>query len=180
MARPYIGKSVVELERLAEANPDDANVIAGVIAELRHRNVPKAKKLLARLSGESSPSRAAPRKASARPTKATAGPTKATTKNGRAKPVVPGPVVEAEAATTNPDVDRKLQDAFELLRETFTFEAEVLARWGITPTLPKEIAQSVFAAWRKLLKSGPDERGRSLELLEQDMAKLAGHDGSEF
>jgi hypothetical protein len=187
MARPYIGKSVVELERLAEANPDDANVIAGVIAELRHRNVPRAKKLLARLSGESSPSRAVPRKSTARPTKATARPTKATAKptkaaakDGRAKPVVPGPVVEAELATTNPDVDRSLQQAFELLRESFTLEAEILARWGMTPTLPKVIVQSVFTAWRKVLKSGPDDRGRSLELLEQDMAELAGHDGSEF
>jgi len=173
MARPYRGKSVVELERLAEVNTGDPRVMADVIAELRHRNVPKARKLLARLSGESSTGRAAPRKATARPTKATAN-------DGRAKPVVAGPVVEAEPATTNPDVDRNLQQAFELLRETFTFEAELMARWGVTPTLPKEIAQSVFTAWRKLLKSGPDERGRSLELLEQDMAKLAGHDGSEF
>jgi len=187
MARPYRGKSVVELERLAEVNTGDPRVMADVIAELRHRNVPKARKLLARLSGESSTGRAAPRKATARPTKATARPTKATARptkatanDGRAKPVVAGPVVEAEPATTNPDVDRNLQQAFELLRETFTFEAELMARWGVTPTLPKEIAQSVFTAWRKLLKSGPDERGRSLELLEQDMAKLAGHDGSEF
>jgi hypothetical protein len=180
MARPYISKSVVELERLAEANPDDANVIAGVIAELRHRNVPKAKKLLARLSGEPSSSRAAPRKSTARPTKATARPTKAAAKDGRAKAVVSDQLVEAEAATTNPDVDRNLQEVFELLRETFTFEAEILAKWGMTPTLPKEMVQLVFTSWRKLLKGGPDERGRSLGLLEQDMAKLAGHDGSEF
>lgn len=180
MARSYTRKSVEELAQLAEEKRDDVDVIAGIIAELRHRKVPKAKKLLARLSGESSPSRSAPRKATARPTKATAGPTKATAKNGRAKPVVPGPVVEAEAATTIPDVDRNLQEVFELLRETFTFEAEILAKWGMTPTLPKEMVQLVFTSWRKLLKGGPDERGRNLGLLEQDMAMLAGHDGSEF
>lgn len=180
MARPYIGKSVVELERLAEVNTGDPRVMADVIAELRHRNVPKAKKLLARLAGESSTGRAAPRKATIRPTKAAVRPSKATAKDGRAEPVVPGPVVEAEAATTIPETDRSTEQRYELLRETFTFEAEIMARWGVTPTLPKEMAQSVFTAWRKLLKSGPDERGRSLELLEQDMAKLASHDGSEF
>jgi len=173
VTRRYVKKNVGELEALAAANRDDPRVIADIIAELRHRSVPKARKLLARLTGEPAAAPTAPRKASPKTVRA---PDRRT----GAKVGSDGPIVEAATAVTNPPVDRNLEQTYELLRETFTFEAEILARWGVTPTLPREIAQSVFAAWRKLLKSGPDERGRSLELLEQDMAKLASHDGSEF
>ena len=46
--------------------------------------------------------------------------------------------------------------------------------------MPKEIKKLVIVEWRKLLKGGPDDRGRSIKKLELDMLKLASHDGSEF
>ena len=166
MARPYGDKGVAELERLATENAGDAKVMADVIAELRKRTVPKARKLLARLSGESPSTPAATRKASS--------------KSDGTKPIASGLMVDAALATMNPDGDRSTEQTFELLRETFTLEAEILARWGMTPTLPKEIKKLVIVEWRKLLKGGPDDRGRSIKKLELDMLKLASHDGSEF
>ena len=173
MARPYGGKGVAELERLATEKAGDAKVMADVIAELRQRTVPKARKLLARLSGESTLTPAAPRKSSSKSKKTPS-------KGNDSKPIASGPMVNAAPATMTPDGDRSTEQTFELLRETFTLEAEILARWGMTPTLPKEIKKLVIVEWRKLLKGGPDDRGRSIKMLELDMLKLASYDGSEF
>jgi hypothetical protein len=173
MARPYGDKGVAELERLATENAGDAKVMADVIAELRKRTVPKARKLLARLSGESTLTPATPRKSSSKSKKAPS-------KGNGSKPIASGPMVNAAPATMTPDGDRSTEQTFELLRETFTLEAEILARWGMTPTLPKEIKKLVIIEWRKLLKGGPDDRGRSIKMLELDMLKLASYDGSEF
>ena len=173
MARPYGDKGVAELERLATENAGDAKVMADVIAELRKRTVPKARKLLARLSGESPSTLAATRKASSKSKKASS-------KSDSTKPIASGLMVDAALATMNPDGDRSTEQTFELLRETFTLEGEILARWGMTPTMPNEIKKLVIVEWRKLLKGGPDDRGRSIKTLELDMLKLASHDGSEF
>ena len=96
MARPYGDKGVAELERLATENAGDAKVMADVIAELQKRTVPKARKLLARLSGGSPSTPAATRKASSKSKKASS-------KSDGTKPIASGLMVDAALATMNPD-----------------------------------------------------------------------------
>jgi len=158
---------------MAKTNAADARVITDIIAELRHRSTNTARKLLATLSGESAPTPAGSRKVTSKPAK------------GKSEKALPksedsGPTIDAAPATTTPATDRSVEQAFELLRETFTLEAEILARWGMTAAMPDDLRKLVIAEWRKVLKAGADDRGRSIEMLEINLAKLASHEGSEF
>lgn len=173
MGRPYADKGVADLERLVEANLSDERVIAEIVAELRRRTVPKAKKLLARLASESDAPLSGSKKSTAKPAKGK--PEKESPKSEDS-----GPIIDAAPSTTTPATDRSLEQAFELLRETFTLDAEILARWGMTAAMPDDLRKLVIAEWRKVLKAGADDRGRSVEMLEIDLAKLASHEGSEF
>ncbi len=61
-------------------------------------------------------------------------------------------------------------DRLALLRKTFTAEAEILARWGMTPGLPADARAAVVAWWRSRLTSVPDAMGRTIDALERDLA----------
>jgi len=172
VTRRYINKNVGELEALAAANQDDLQVIADIIDELGHRRSPRARDLLASLTGGPASGSKSPGKSSSR--------TKRDTGRSGTKAGSSGPTVEAEPAVQCPAVNRSLEQTYETLRETFTFEAETLARWGVTPLLPEEIRRNVFDHWRARLTNIPDERGRSIETLERDLARLATQTRSEF
>lgn len=51
--------------------------------------------------------------------------------------------------------DTGLLARYEALRETFTEEAEALARWGITPLLPPELRRILLEAWAERLRVEP-------------------------
>jgi hypothetical protein len=70
-------------------------------------------------------------------------------------------------------VNSDLSARFEILRATFTVEGELLARWGMTEDIPPEIEDRVFALWRKRLSNLPDDRGRSLRRLDEDLVSLS-------
>jgi hypothetical protein len=171
MRREYTSKGIAELRKMAQEHSGNPAILKKIVHELGFRSTQASRKLLAELTAGSSPAK--PVRVAKKQTTTRATPAK------RRAPE-PGPVVESPAATTAPALERGQQETFELLRETFTLEAEILARWGMTPAVPKEIEKLVFAEWRKLLKGGPDDRGRSIETLEKDISKLAGRDGSEF
>jgi hypothetical protein len=59
-----------------------------------------------------------------------------------------------------------------ILRSTFTAEAEILARWGVTPALPAECLAQVSDWWRAKLSGEPDLMGRSVASLERDLAQV--------
>lgn len=64
-------------------------------------------------------------------------------------------------------------DRLALLRTTFTTEAEILAKWGMTPALPAEGRDRVASWWRTRLGRGSDAMGRSVDALERDLVLLA-------
>jgi hypothetical protein len=60
-------------------------------------------------------------------------------------------------------------DRLALLRTTFTAEAEILARWGMTPGLPADARAAVVAWWRSRLNRVPDAMGRTIDALDRDL-----------
>ena len=171
MRREYTSKGIAELRKMAQEHSGNPAILNKIVHELGFRSTRASRKLLAELTVGSAPSK--PARVAKKQTSTRATPAK------RRAPE-PGTVVDSPAATTESPLDRGQQETFDLLRETFTLEAEILARWGMTPAAPKEIEKLVFAEWRKLLKGGPDDRGRSMEMLEEDISKLASQDRSEF
>jgi hypothetical protein len=152
MVRPYMQCSSAELKILTEKPGATLDVVAAVIAELSHRSTKGARKLRDELCAKYS----------------VATPDETEIKQSAA---------HGEIGLANQDLDSRestpeFEARFEALRLTFTVEAEILARWGVTPALPEEIRNAVFADWKKKLTDSPDGLGRSLERLERDIAKL--------
>ena len=78
----------------------------------------------------------------------------------------------ASAAAPAPLLGRADADRLALLRTTFTAEAEILAKWGITPGLPADARATVVAWWRSRLTRVPDAMGRTIEALDRDLAAV--------
>jgi len=64
------------------------------------------------------------------------------------------------------------QKRYIALRETFTLEGEVLARWGMSGSIPRKIEEAVFGLWAKLVKVEEDQFGRSVLSLQRDLKIL--------
>ena len=58
------------------------------------------------------------------------------------------------------------------LRETYTEESEILAKWGITTALPEDLRTAILSQWVARLTEKPDQFGRTLATLEADTARL--------
>jgi len=71
----------------------------------------------------------------------------------------------------------QLKRRHELLRATFNVEGELLARWGMTSTIPKDFEKTIFDAWSKALTAVPDEFGRTIEQLISDLERLKSERG---
>lgn len=67
---------------------------------------------------------------------------------------------------------KDFQKRYRALRETFTLEGEILARWGMAGSIPREIEEAVFRLWAKLVKVEEDEFGRSVLILQRDIKVL--------
>ena len=65
-----------------------------------------------------------------------------------------------------------IQKRYQILRETFTLEGEILARWGMAGSIPREVEDAVFRVWAKLVKVEEDEFGRSVLTLQRDIKVL--------
>lgn len=167
VARPHRSKSVVDLTKLVDDKRVTKSTIAEVIDELSFRTTPKAKKLLARLkkqnpsldSGTSKPdTMPRPRRGhrSREP--------KPVDENGDG-------VVPRETESLGPEAKGDAQ-RLAALRETYTEESEVLAKWGITTALPEDMRTAILTQWAARLTEKPDQLGRSLATLEADAARL--------
>ena len=160
MARPLVQKGIAELEDLANAAARDSETIREVIAELRHRSSPRAKRLLTELEGA---------KVKSRPDKT------------KSKSVVDGtspreanstPEVSETASATDATPPRTLEVAYALLRETFTEDSEILAKWGMTSSMPGDLRELVFEHWSRRVGSKTDEFGRNDVRLHTDLDRL--------
>jgi len=71
------------------------------------------------------------------------------------------------------EAPRTLPVDYELLRKTFSAESELLARWGMTSTIPDDFMSVVFDGWCDRLTDSPDEFGRTVDSAREDRAQLA-------
>lgn len=66
----------------------------------------------------------------------------------------------------------QLKKCYDLLRSTFTVEGEILARWGMTSAMPRELEAKVFGAWSKRLTNEVDKFERTKVQISIDIEKL--------
>lgn len=160
--RPYLSKSLVELVDLVESQESSPQIISAVIHELQHRKSAGAKKWLKELQQAKPGSVGKKKKPTGKPE----------TRRRQGK-LVEGSnadvFIPSESKDFGPDA-RDLVSRMKALRETFTEEAEVLARWGMTPALPDALVESIFKSWREQLRDLPDDLGRSKATLESDVS----------
>jgi hypothetical protein len=166
MVRPLIQKGIGELEELVARSGVDPNMVKDVIDELRHRSTPRAKRLLAEL--EAGPKTAAVAGVGTGPRARRANASRsALPSSGR-----------PEAMGEVGPLPRSLLEAYEVLRETFTEDSELLARWGLTSALPVEMRNTVLEEWARRVGVSPDEFGRTTEQLRVDVERLRANEES--
>lgn len=167
MARPHRSKSIVQLTELVDDKNVTKKTILEVIDELSYRTTPKAKRLLARLQ-KKDPSLVTEVTKPVAASRRAAGRRSSSSKqaNNSGDGVIP-----KETELLGPEA-RDTAQRLAVLRETYTEEAEFLARWGMTSALPGDMRAQVFKLWKSRLAGQPDEFGRSLASLEVDTARL--------
>lgn len=171
--RPLSRKAIGDLRALAV---DPANW-ASVLHELGYRNTQKARKLAAEIrDAMGKPTSTTAMKAAARSVKPTAAERTARAAK-KARSAAVGTATSPEAVPA-PEV-RDLQERFDLLRATFSLTGEVLARWGMTPTMPREIRDQVFGLWGQRLRDGDIDAQRTRTRLDEDIVTLEAEERSE-
>lgn len=141
--------------------------ISEVIDELSYRTTSKAKKLLGRLE-KLSPSLVT---GTIKPVTAPRPPTGKGPSGSKQTSDSDDGIVPKETELLGPEA-RDTAQRLAALRETYTEEAEVLARWGITTALPNDMRTQLLAQWKTRMTDQPDQFGRSRVVLEADTARL--------
>ena len=160
--RPYISFTVAQMKELSGAKGVRNEVIDGIVAELGHRSTQAANKYLADLIKKyprlREPAKTVKKKQAAKKvvTQASA-PSRATTAPS-------GPIVFSYEENSV---------AYEFLRNTFTEEGELLAKWCMTPTLPEDVIEKTFKHWEEHLSKNTDPMFRTIEQLKLDREKFA-------
>jgi hypothetical protein len=167
MVRPHRSMSIGDLTKIVDDKKVTQKTISEVIDELSHRTTPKAKKLLARLKRQnpSLDSRASKPDPTPRPSRGK--------QSRKSKPVDESGdgVVPRETESLGPEAKDAAQ-RLAALRETYTEESEILAKWGITTALPADMRAELLSRWKTKLTDQPDQLGRSLATLEVDVSRL--------
>ena len=142
--RPYVSKSLIELQQIAVANPGDTKIIGDVKVELSHRKRSGAKELLRELESG----------------------------------VVPTPTSVPRFREKTLESSQGYSDCvelaarYELLRATFSEQGAVLARWGLTDSMPDDLLTKIVALWIEKFSGGYTHVIRSQELLLKDCKSL--------
>lgn len=157
MDRPYLNESIESLEQMVHTR-DDPQLVAAVIGELGHRRGRRARKLLHQLAPANG---------------ATAAAEPGEPNSNHVQPE-PTPQAARTYGVVDEAVTSDLVARYAALRATFTAEAEVLARWGMTGLMPEEMRSLVFDSWRARLDGNSDAHplGMTLDELAQDRALL--------
>lgn len=165
--RPYINLGFEELERLAESSESNAQVVEDLIEELGHRKKNhKARRLKLRLERPQQESNGYTIVAGG------SGATSTPTAGDKIQTRWEGSQGLSKSSSDSADEYAALTLRYESLRATFTVEAELLARWGMTPLLPHDLQDLVFEEWYKKLQDG--QHGRlSISALTADRARIA-------
>ena len=83
--------------------------------------------------------------------------------------------VESETSTPATILQIELdtiKKRYELLRQTFDVQGEVLSRWGMTSAMPDELQKLVFDYWSDAVTENEDLFGRTTKKLKADQEKL--------
>ena len=138
--RPYISKSILQLRQIAAANLGDTKILGDLKIELSHRKSSAAKSLFAEI--ESGP--VAPPAYSPKPR----------------EQIPESSLGESECAA--------LEARYELLRATFSEQGAVLARWGLTESMPDDLLAKIVSLWIDEFNGGYTHVIRSREQLLKD------------
>ncbi len=156
--RPLMQMNIDGLKRHFAASQGDTRQLAVLEDELMHRKTPSARALLAQVQR----TRARSGAGGLPNTTAAASSSEVTRPNSGA----PSAPMAAEIVSN-------AHCRCKELRATFTEEGELLARWGMTPTLPDAVRAATVAAWREILKSSATCDGRTITQFDRDMARAA-------
>jgi hypothetical protein len=159
--------SLNELIALADNPTTSAERLTEIRHELSHRSTKKARELLARLA-EGSSQTATDSPTPARPRKALLDGTRRPSESSGSE----GPSAMPTETLERSDCSREVLEQLDVLRTTFSLESEILARWGVTETLPCEIRQMVLRHWGGIVTDEPDRLGRSTTRLASDIRRL--------
>lgn len=142
--RVYSTKSLQELQQIAAASPGDAKIIEKLIQELEFRRTAAAKKLLGELK--------------------VGGPISLTAQSKpQGAPDVSTPI--------HKDCET-LEASYELLRSTFSEVGELLARWGLTESMPHDMIEKIAFMWIEKLTSGHGNVIQTRDQLNKDLKQL--------
>lgn len=157
--RPYHYWSIEQLEDLASTQAENEEILRVLVAELDLRTTRRARRLRRKLDFVVSLDN-------------TGGASQAELSNeeGRASKLTP---FSQGAGDDWVSRYRALSAKYETLRATFTLEAELLARWGMTPFLPRDLQDLLFEEWRKRLETSTEGSERTLETLSGDLVRIA-------
>lgn len=156
--RPYMECGIGELEQLALVGEHDFNLREALIVELSHRNIKRARRLRERLEV-------------ARTISITESAVMLRQAGGTGSDTFPG---GSQPSSNETQQGRRgvLEEKYEVLRATFTYEGELLARWGMTPALPHDMQEQMFDEWQKRFVGAQHSAGE-LSVLAADRARLA-------
>ena len=160
--RPHIGKTVAEMREITDAKNVSSKIVDEIIDELGYRTTQAARRYLAELLEKN------PRLAE---------PVKVAKKKQAAKRAAPRANVphKSSGSQSVPVVFTYEENsvAYEFLRNTFTEEGELLAKWGMTPTLPDDFIEKTFDHWKEHLSKNADPMFRTIEQLNLEREKFA-------
>ncbi len=168
MPRPYMSRSAEQLEALFTDAHGDQQRLETLQHELKHRTSRAARALLEKVDAA----------LAGRPASTDDHPTAQGTPSEQAAPTLSNPI--AQDRPSQPGTPLAAPPDYELLRASFTEEAEILSRWGMTSAIPDDLMSMVFDGWCARLTDSPDEFGRTAAFARDDRAKLerrrnAGH-----
>lgn len=164
MVRPHLNSSLQDLTAIVDDPESPPELLSEVADELRHRTTKGARNLLKRLDDD--PVRRTSKQRDSKPG------------NGRRSHHTTVQSVDSPSAfPTETQIEnesaRDIATQFAALRATFTAEAEILARWGLTCAMPEDIVQLVLKNWANRVTDEPDDFGRSRTSLSRDSARLS-------
>ena len=174
--RPLISFSAKELQAHFEANMHDAEQLDVLIGELKHRGRFRAQRLM-----EKAQVRLAELKGDVRVSPSGKGP--AATQSAVPSDFVDGTCQRAlDGQPTRPltsigSAVCRLSQAdlarYDALAATFSEEGQILARWGMTERMSRDLQDYIFSRLLDDLKISPDTWGRTSDDLERDQAALS-------
>jgi hypothetical protein len=163
-SRPYRTLSIDDLAKKARASTEDPAVLAELAHELKHRTTHRARALAREVErlGHAS-----------RPPKKT-GVNQAQTAQVTSTPPASGQRFDRGPKDDVRDESLGVETKYLALRETFTLEAEILSRWGLTSLAPSPLRDLTIDYWRQALAAGGGHPlGLTSADLERDMHALA-------